>query len=598
MRYVIKFLCFLIIVGFVFNCGTGLDNPTVAGGGASGEGGGSISLGVSGYVQKGPFSSGSSITIQELDDNLTPTGTTYETVTNDDFGSFAISSEITSNFIEVISQGFYFNEISGELSDANLTLRTLSLVTDISTVNINILTTLSKGRIGYLIENEEKTYNEAREQAEEEILEIFGIAGADVSNFDQLDISEQGIGNAILLAISVTLQGSNTVAELSELLSQINLDITEDGTLDNATLVSEIRNNAKNLSLTEVRDNLEGRYTALGLEDVTIPNFEDYVDSDGDGTINVLDDGTYIWGRATAAADWSVRKDYAVVAFDDKLWVIGGRRFDREIDTEPVLLNDVWYSEDGVTWSQATDDASWPARDEHTSVVFDNKMWVMGGYTYSAGEGTPYVASNDVWYSEDGVTWTQATGAADWDDRIYFTSVVFDSKIWVIGGYYKTDVWYSSDGVSWTQATSSAPFASQMGAIEATVFDNKIWVIGGGEAAKADDVYYSSDGATWTQVTGSASFGGRRYHTCATFNDMLWVMGGGDLSGSVAYNGHVWYSSDGSDWTQETAVAPWAKRQDHASVVFDDKIWVMGGVEESTRDYKNDVWYYVQYSDY
>ena len=46
---------------------------------------------------------------------------------------------------------------------------------------------------------------------------------------EYLDISQPGDKNAILLAISVILQGYLSVAELSELLANITTDIREDG---------------------------------------------------------------------------------------------------------------------------------------------------------------------------------------------------------------------------------------------------------------------------------------------------------------------------------------------------------------------------------
>ena len=55
-------------------------------------------------------------------------------------------------------------------------------------------------------------------------------------------------------------------------------------------------------------------------------------------------------------------------------------------------MSDVWHSPDGVNWTCATDSARWPARYGHTSVIFDNKIWVLGGATTYAGE------DNDVWY--------------------------------------------------------------------------------------------------------------------------------------------------------------------------------------------------------
>ena len=57
------------------------------------------------------------------------------------------------------------------------------------------------------------------------------------------------------------------------------------------------------------------------------------------------------------------------------------------------------YTEAGLVLaddSAATD--RWPARNDHSSVVFNGRLWVIGGY-----DGTNRL--NDVWSSEDGVTW-------------------------------------------------------------------------------------------------------------------------------------------------------------------------------------------------
>ncbi len=252
-------------------------------------GGGTTATGgpyaISGYIQKGPFISGSSITIQELDDNLDPTGISYQTTTSDDFGSFSLGSQIESRYVEVIATGFYFDEVAGSLSAANITLRTLSDLSTSEDVNVNVLTTLERDRIKYLVTNEGLTFTEARTQAEIEVLSIFNISGDNISTFDQMDISQEGESNAVLLAVSVILQDDNTVAQLSEIISKINLDIKEDGTLDNSTYIDEIKNNSMNLNLDAVRANLGNRYKSLGLT-VTIPGFEAYVDSDGDGILN------------------------------------------------------------------------------------------------------------------------------------------------------------------------------------------------------------------------------------------------------------------------------------------------------------------------
>jgi len=281
------------------------------------------------------------------------------------------------------------------------------------------------------------------------------------------------------------------------------------------------------------------------------------------------------WTRATANASFSGRRGHASVVFDNKMWVIGGQ------DTGGAYRNDVWYSSDGATWTQATASASFSKRFYHTSVVFDNKMWVIGGYNNS-------VNFNDVWYSSDGVTWTRATANASFSGRRGHASVVFDNKMWVIGGYNGSsnlnDVWYSSDGATWTQATASASFSGRS-IHTSVVFDNKMWVIGGYDTANLNDVWYSSDGATWTRATANASFSGRERHTSVVFDNKMWVIGGYD----TANLNDVWYSSDGATWTQATPSASFYTRAYHTSAVFDNKMWVIGGYNGS---YLNDVWYY------
>lgn len=260
------------------------------------DGGDSGTYSVSGYVQKGPFISGSAITIQELDDELEPTGASYQTTTTDDFGTFSLGSQIDSSYVEVIATGFYFNEISGYLSNANLTLRAIVDLSTQEDVNVNVLTTLEKDRIKYLISNEGLIFTEARTQAEEEILAIFNIHEDIISSFSRMDISQEGDGNAILLAVSAILLSGNVIgeesessAELSEFISKINLDIEEDGTLDDASCIEGLNNKVMNLNLYIIKENLANRYEDLG-SSITPPDFEDFIDSDNDGTINIDDD--------------------------------------------------------------------------------------------------------------------------------------------------------------------------------------------------------------------------------------------------------------------------------------------------------------------
>ena len=232
---------------------------------------------INGLVQKGPFINGTSITVSELTSELGQTGKVFITEISDNKGSFELNQvELSSQFVTLRANGFYFNEILNETSEAQLTLNALTNLSDKSNVNINILSSLEKKRVEYLIANG-SDFQQAKSQAQSEILKIFEIDKSDVPESEELNISADGEDNAILLAVSLILQGYNTTSELSELLANISSDIEEDGTIS-AQLGTNLINNAKAIKLGEIRNNLESRYEALG-ENVTIPDFEFYVNN-------------------------------------------------------------------------------------------------------------------------------------------------------------------------------------------------------------------------------------------------------------------------------------------------------------------------------
>jgi leucine-zipper-like transcriptional regulator 1 len=230
----------------------------------------------------------------------------------------------------------------------------------------------------------------------------------------------------------------------------------------------------------------------------------------------------------------------------------------------------------GLVWICAIDSAAWYPRESHASVVFNNKIWVAGGH----------YRTDEVWSSSDGINWTCETNSTGFGEREDYAMVVFDNKIWVLGGGYsyhpKNDVWCSADGVSWTCVTNSAQWTPRY-EHTAAVFDNKMWVLGGNNRSLLlNDVWSSADGANWIRATRSAEWGIRSDHTSVVYDNKIWVIGGSTRN-------DVWYSTDGSNWSRTSVSAAWSGRIGHTSVVFDNKIWVIGGSDTSGP--LNDVWY-------
>lgn len=231
---------------------------------------------INGYVQKGPFLNGTSISLYELNNSYSSTGKVFSTQIVDNSGLFQLNNiSLISSYVQIKANGYYFNEVSGNNSSAPITLYALSDITDRTSINVNMLTHLEKSRIEYLVANGSR-FSVAKRQAEEEILRIFSITMDSIIDSESLNISQDGDNNAILLAISVILQGYRTEGDLSELLANISTDIRQDGVLNSASLGTLLINDAKLLNLPQIRTNIENRYNNLGMT-VNIPDFERYV---------------------------------------------------------------------------------------------------------------------------------------------------------------------------------------------------------------------------------------------------------------------------------------------------------------------------------
>ena len=296
------------------------------------------------------------------------------------------------------------------------------------------------------------------------------------------------------------------------------------------------------------------------------------------------------WTLETKEAPWTPRDSMGHIVYDGKMWILGG--------FIPQRVNDVWSSSDGIEWIRATEEAPWAVRNLPNCVVFDDKMWIMGGGSYVDNViGNEHVAYNDVWSSTNGRDWELETDSAAWSPRSSATAIVFDDRMWMIGGMGWADgrntlhdVWYSDNGKQWKLATDYPSWCAR--SMQTTVvFDEKLWVIGGGvydenvyanSAINFQDVWYSSDGVEWHEATGSAAWPGRRFHRSVVYDDKMWVIGGSHYG-----NRHdVWYSSDGADWLRAED-ADWSVRHEPGGLVFQDKIWIIGGFG---KDLYNDVW--------
>ena len=232
---------------------------------------------VAGVSQKGPFVTGSSVTVQELDGiTLKQTGKSFKGTIKSDKGDFAIKDiNLQSQYAILEASGYYRDEITGKKSTGTVTLRALTDLTKRKTVNINLLTHLEYERVMYLVTEKKMSIAKAKAQADEEILAAFGI-DVDFGKSEDLNIFESGDGNAALLAISVLMHADADVAGLTERMGEFSIAIAEGGDWEDADTKAVIADWACDAdlkgSLANVRDNVEGWKYAD-----SVPAFEKYV---------------------------------------------------------------------------------------------------------------------------------------------------------------------------------------------------------------------------------------------------------------------------------------------------------------------------------
>ena len=239
---------------------------------------------VSGTVEKGPFVQGSTINMQTMDDKLHPTGKTFMENIKDDAGTFDFGSlEFDTPYAKITATGYFFNEVTGELSKGMINLNALVDLSDKSSVNVNLLTHLKSQRIHKLID-EGNTFKAAASQAQAELMGAFGLqkyAGKDVSQFSITSGTDEA---AALIAVSAIIQVDRSEASMTEFISKLTNEFGANGYFSDATKqtiagsVDKVRS-----QLDAISKNIIGRYESLG-KTVSVKPLKYYFDWDGNGS--------------------------------------------------------------------------------------------------------------------------------------------------------------------------------------------------------------------------------------------------------------------------------------------------------------------------
>ena len=312
----------------------------------------------------------------------------------------------------------------------------------------------------------------------------------------------------------------------------------------------------------------------------------------------------YKWILVTDNAPFAPRDGAGALVYNDAMWFIGGWNPDDKVNFPLVCNNEVWKSQNGSDWELIKPNTFIDASFDHTKnwagrhtagyAVHNNAMWIVGG---DANQG---YYQNDVWTSTDGRSWSCIHADVPWGPRVLHYTVSFRDQLWIIGGQtapefaeadevFYDDIWTSPDGRHWETIIPEDPYWCPRGMIGGSVvFNDKIWILGGGTydtpqtptRSFNNDVWSSVDGIKWTCHTEQAPWTARQYHDVAVFDGRMWIMEGWNQSN----RNDVWFSEDGVIWS-EISDTPWMPRHAASVYVFQDALWMVAG-----NNMTSDVW--------
>ena len=230
---------------------------------------------VEGVSQKGPFVTGSTVSVLELDGNsLTQTGKIFKATIKSDKGDFSVAGKsLSSQYAMIEVNGYYRNEITGLKSSGPLTLNAITDLSNREKANINLLTHLEFERVKNLV-SEGKSVTDAKAQADKEILETMAMNKSSDA-FEDLDIFGSGEENAKLLAISILLQGDEDVAGFTERMGKFAMELAQNGSWNDSATRTAIADWACEKEQRNMYGDIKENILDWGFSD-SLPDFEKY----------------------------------------------------------------------------------------------------------------------------------------------------------------------------------------------------------------------------------------------------------------------------------------------------------------------------------
>ncbi len=315
---------------------------------------------ITGAALKGPFKFDSPLELHELllvDDSLNYSGNDYIDEISSNKGDFVIPRvNLVSPYAELVVEGLWLNEVSGQWSKEPLKLRALADLNESTDVNVNLLTDLEYDRIVNLVNNGYGVLA-AKKQAEFEIMTAFGFSttienAEDLKMFvDSADSKHEA--NATLMAISLLFLGNRDESAIVESMDSFKRDFTPDGSWDDDQAKVEMADWAESFDNTVVRVNVKS-WNILN-----IPKFETY--------LNVFWNNVYGLGGCAENRYGTIVKN--------------SNRLSRNYEVHYICVEDQWrratdYEKDTYQWTDGKEGETKKGNVTGADYIFRKGLWI------------------------------------------------------------------------------------------------------------------------------------------------------------------------------------------------------------------------------
>jgi len=287
------------------------------------------------------------------------------------------------------------------------------------------------------------------------------------------------------------------------------------------------------------------------------------------------------------------------VKFKGQLWsVANSPDIFHDPTDEAIIEAQVWSSRNGKHWTLRARDP-FQATTRHSLVVFGNKMWKIGGFAIDSDGDTALQAT---YYTTDGINWHYAS-TSNLPHLYVDQAVVFNNKIFVFGGLFEPysdssadPVIYSSrNGMNWTLEASDVLDTNRSSAI---VFKNYLYLMHAFEpnSYTPDEMWRSADGRNWSKVSQhiqgpfvsiNAGIPSGPGSAKVVYNNKVWLIGGSTNGGATRLN-DIWYSKDMRTWTQYQGDSKFNPVWGSTALNFRGKILLFGGSDNTS--YFKEIW--------